>query len=96
MFVSHRTYSYKVEDLEIAPGFRVMVFEGDYYPEPDHEIVYVLDGKHVGRELSEHYVRRLEEIKANSQEFIDAYKSQEANKSQVERAWDEGGFGKPI
>lgn len=96
MFVSHRPRSYEIEDFEIVPGFRVKVYEGDYYPQPDHEIIYILDGQQVGRELSERYAQRLEEIKANPQEFIEAFKAKECEKSQVERAWELGGFGKPL
>lgn len=96
MFVSHRPYSYEIENLEVVPGFRIKVFEGDYYPEPDHEFVYVLDGRQVGRELVEDRHSRLEEIKANPHSLINELRNNERQKSQVERAWDKGGFGRPM
>lgn len=96
MFVSHRSYSYEIGDIEIVPGFRVKVFEGDFYPAPDHEFVFILDGKEVGRVLVEDYRERLEEIKADPQPLIERLRERERQKSPVERAWEKGGFGKPI
>jgi hypothetical protein len=96
MFVSHRQFSYKVDDVEIVPGFRIVVYEGDYFPAPDHEFIYLLDDKQVYQELVPDRHARFAEIQANPQAFVDELRAREAQKTPVQRAWEKGGFGKPL
>lgn len=96
MFTAHRPYSYQVADIQIGDRLRVVVYEGDYFPEPDHEIIYLLDGQPVCRELVQGYRDRLSEIRENPQALINELQALEASKTLVEKRWKEGGFGKPI
>lgn len=96
MVRNHREFSYKIGDIEIVPGFRVVIYEGDYFPAPDHEFVFLLDGKQVYSELVADRHARLAEIQADPQAFIEDLNAREARKTMVQRAWEKGGFGKPI
>lgn len=96
MFTAHRPHSYQVADVQVGDRLRVVVYEGDYFPEPDHEIIYLLDGQPVCRELVQGYRDRLSEIQENTQALIIELQAQEASKTLVEIRWKEGGFGKPM